>query len=96
MLTQEQQARTLSSAKTYGLRTPEMAALFLSAAESPEDWHLRIKYIAAWTGDPKAIPAEWWEKIRNDPWVITTAMTLGVVRQPTPGVEVENIVIEPA
>ena len=91
------EAKVYNSAVYFRIQdSAQAAAQFLSAAESPFEWHLRIKYIAAWTcGTPGIISEEVWNVIRKDSWVTTTAVVLGVTGQPTPGVEVEKIQIAP-
>lgn len=91
-------AKVLISASSNGIKTMEQAAIFLSAAESPEEWHLRVKYIAEWTcGTPGVISKEVWDYVSTHDWVVTTGMVLGVTGQSTPGivsgVKVEHIEI---
>jgi len=86
-------SKTYISALAFNLQTREGAAGFLAAAEDVEDWHLRVRYIASWNGNPEAITDELWSYIRNDDWVRTTAMVLGVTGEPTPGISIEKIEI---
>lgn len=80
-----------ASAQRYGLKTKVSTARFLVQAKSVEDWHLRIKYIAVWSGSPEEIPAETWAYLNHDATVKALALELGVERSPVPGPKVEHI-----